>query len=117
MQASLHVLPVDLRTYILPLVYGLFGGLAAVAFQKGTSVIFAFFWEKPSQQMPPSTFALFSLATILTASIIAGLILTFVSRVTRPPAEKPHCIRILGFPLFANLGWIFDCRLIRVQRF
>ena len=73
-------LPVDLRTYIFPLVYGLFGGLAAVAFQKGTSVIFAFFWEKPSQQMPPSTFALFSLATILTASIIAGLILTFVSR-------------------------------------
>ncbi len=66
-------LPVDLRTYILPLVYGLFGGLAAVAFQKGTSVIFAFFWEKPTQQMPPGTFAFFSLATILTASIIAGL--------------------------------------------
>ena len=27
-------LPIDLRAYILPFIYGLFGGLAAVAFQK-----------------------------------------------------------------------------------
>ena len=60
--------------------YGLFGGLAAVAFQKGVNIIFSFLWEEPSQRMPAGTFALFSLATILTASIIAGLILTFVSR-------------------------------------
>ena len=73
-------LPVDLRTYILPFIYGLFGGLAAVAFQKLASILFSMLWEKPSQQMPPGTFALFSLATILAASIIAGLILTFVSR-------------------------------------
>ena len=73
-------LPIDLRTYILPFIYGLFGGLAAVAFQKGVSLIFSMFWEQPSQHMPPGTFALFSLATILAASIIAGLILTFVSR-------------------------------------
>ena len=73
-------LPLGLRTYILPIVYGLFGGLAAVAFQKGASIISSFFWEKPSQQMPPSTFGLSSLITILAASIIAGLILTFVSR-------------------------------------
>ena len=73
-------LPIDLRTYILPFIYGLFGGLAAVAFQKVVSIIFSMFWEQPSQQMPPGTFALFSLATILAASIIAGLILTFVSR-------------------------------------
>jgi hypothetical protein len=33
-----------------------------------------------SQQMSPGTFALLSLAVILSASIIAGLILTFVSR-------------------------------------
>src|SRR5260370_42502058 len=70
----------DLRTYIRSFIYGLFGGLAAVAFQKGVSIIFSMFWEKPSQHMPPGTFALFSLATILAASIIAGLILTFVSR-------------------------------------
>ena len=73
-------LPVDLRTYILPFVYGLFGGLAAVAFQKLVSILFSMFWESPSQQMPPGTFTLFSLAAILVASIIAGLILTFVSR-------------------------------------
>jgi CIC family chloride channel protein len=73
-------LPIDLRTYLLPFIYGLLGGLAAVAFQKAASVIFSIFWERPSQQMPPGSFALFSLVTILTASIIAGLILTFVSR-------------------------------------
>jgi chloride channel protein, CIC family len=73
-------LPIDLRTYILPLIYGLFGGLAAVGFQKLVSILFSIFFEVPSQQMPPGTFALFSLAVILTASIIAGLILTFVSR-------------------------------------
>jgi chloride channel protein, CIC family len=58
----------------------LFGGLAAVAFQKGASIIFSMFWEMPSQQMQRGAFAFFSLATILVASIIAGLILTFVSR-------------------------------------
>lgn len=72
-------LPIDLRTYVLPFIYGLFGGLAAVAFQKSASIIFSIFWEKPSQQMSPGTFAFFSLATILVASIIAGLILTLVS--------------------------------------
>lgn len=72
-------LPIDLRTYVLPFIYGLFGGLAAVAFQKTASTIFAICWERPSQQMAPVTFACVSLATILVASIIAGLILTFVS--------------------------------------
>src|ERR1700757_3517234 len=33
--------PADLRTILLPFVYGLFGGLAAVAFQKGASIIFS----------------------------------------------------------------------------
>ena len=73
-------LPIDLRTYILPSIYGLFGGLAAVAFQELVNIIFSTFWERPSQQLPPGTFALFGLATILAAAIIAGLILTFVSR-------------------------------------
>ena len=73
-------LPIDLRKYLLPFIYGLFGGLAAVAFQKGASIIFSTFWETPSRQMPAGNFAFLSLATILTASIIAGLIITFVSR-------------------------------------
>ena len=72
--------PAHLRTNLLPLIYGLFGGLAAVVFQKAVSVIFSMFWEMPSQQIQRGVFAFFSLATILVASIIAGLILTFVSR-------------------------------------
>ena len=43
-------LPIDLRTYLLPFIYGLFGGLAAVAFQKSASTIFSIFWQRPSQQ-------------------------------------------------------------------
>ena len=73
-------LPIDLRTYLLPFLYGLFGGLAAVAFQKAASILFSTFWEGPAQRLPFGTFALLSLLTILTASIIAGLILAFVSR-------------------------------------
>jgi chloride channel protein, CIC family len=73
-------LPIDLRTYLLPSIYGLFGGLAAVAFQKGTSILFSVFWEAPSRQIPAGNFAFLSLATIVAASIIAGLILTFFSR-------------------------------------
>jgi CIC family chloride channel protein len=72
--------PVDLRTYLLPFIYGLFGGLTAVAFQIGVNVIFSTFWQKPSQQMPKPAFIFFSLATIVAASLIAGLILAFVSR-------------------------------------
>ena len=33
--------PIDLRTYLLPFIYGLFGGLAAVGFQRGVNVIFS----------------------------------------------------------------------------
>jgi hypothetical protein len=33
-------------------------------------ILFSIFWEKPSQQMASGRFALFSLATILTASIV-----------------------------------------------
>jgi hypothetical protein len=32
--AYVRKLPIDLRTYLLPFIYGLLGGLAAVAFQK-----------------------------------------------------------------------------------
>ena len=70
----------DLQTLLLPAVYGLFGGLAAVVFQSLVSVVFFILWEVPSQQMRPGTFAFFSLATIVVTSIVAGLILTFVSR-------------------------------------
>ena len=69
----------DIRTYLLPAVYGLCGGLAAVAFQSALSFVFSTLWEAPSQQMTPGTFAVISLATILATSISASLILIFVS--------------------------------------
>ena len=56
--------PADLRTILLPFVYGLFGGLAAVAFQKAASIVFSIFWEMPPRQMQRGAFAFFSLATI-----------------------------------------------------
>jgi chloride channel protein, CIC family len=70
----------DIRTYLLPAVYGFCGGLAAVAFQSGLSLVFSTLWEVPSHRLSPSTFAFFSLATILTTSITAALFLIFVSR-------------------------------------
>jgi hypothetical protein len=44
--AYIRKIPIELRTYLLAVIYGLFGGLAAVAFQKGASVIFAIFLGK-----------------------------------------------------------------------
>jgi chloride channel protein, CIC family len=78
--AHVRQVPATFRTILLPAVYGLFGGLAAVAFQKAVTIVFSILWEIPSQQMRPGTFTVFSLATILVTSIIAGLILIFVSR-------------------------------------
>jgi len=71
-------LPIDLRTYLLPFIYGLLGGLAAVAFQRAVSTLFTIFWERPAQQMPPGNLALFSLATILaavTATFVCHIVL------------------------------------------
>jgi hypothetical protein len=62
--------PVHLRTNLLPLIYGLSGGLAAVGFQKAASIIFSMFWEMPSQQIQRGAFAFLSLATILVHRII-----------------------------------------------
>jgi CIC family chloride channel protein len=70
----------DFRTFLLPAVYGLCGGLAAVAFQSVVNIVFSILWEVPSQQMGHGTFAFFSLLTILVTSVSATLILVFVSR-------------------------------------
>jgi chloride channel protein, CIC family len=56
------------------------GGLAAVGFQGALNLVFSSLWEVPSHQLSPGAFAFFSLATILTTSVTAGLILIFVSR-------------------------------------
>lgn len=68
------------RRILLPVAYGMVGGLAAVAFQRAVSTVFSILWEGPSHQMRPGSFILFSLVTILVTPIVAGLILIFVSR-------------------------------------
>ena len=70
---------VDIRGFLLPAVYGLCGGLAAVAFQSALNITFSTLWQVPSQQMEHGTFAFFSLFTIVVTSISASLILMFVS--------------------------------------
>src|ERR1700742_1097224 len=65
--------------FLLPAVYGLSGGLAAVAFQSALNLTFSILWEVPSQQMGHGTFAFFSLLTIVVTSISASLMLVFVS--------------------------------------
>jgi CIC family chloride channel protein len=70
---------VDIRGFLLPAVYGLCGGLAAVAFQSALNITFSTLWQVPSQQMGHSTFAFLSLLTMVVTSISASLILMFVS--------------------------------------
>jgi chloride channel protein, CIC family len=70
---------IDIRGFFLPAIYGLCGGLAAVAFQSALDHTFSILWEVPSRQMGHGTFALFSLLTIVVTSISASLMLVFVS--------------------------------------
>jgi chloride channel protein, CIC family len=77
---SIRKVAIDFRAFFLPAVYGLCGGLAAVAFQSALNLTFSILWEVPAQQIGHVTFALFSLLTIVLTSISAGLILKFVSR-------------------------------------
>ncbi|MBV9491986.1 MAG: chloride channel protein [Verrucomicrobia bacterium] len=72
-------LPVDLRAYLLPVTYGLGGGLSAVAFQAGIQALYQTLWTPPSQ-LPAARFALVSLLTITASTLAAGLILTRISR-------------------------------------
>ncbi|MFY9985538.1 MAG: hypothetical protein WAK31_12315 [Chthoniobacterales bacterium] len=44
-------LPSDLRTYFQPVIYGLVGGLSAVAFQVLVQVLFQWLWIGPSQSL------------------------------------------------------------------
>jgi hypothetical protein len=72
-------LPVDLQTYFQPVIYGLTGGFAAVAFQRLIQILFAVLWSGPSGWYKIG-FGLWSLFAIVISSLLAGLILTFVSK-------------------------------------
>ena len=75
----LQAIPIDLRSYLRPFLYGLIGGSAAVAFQLGIKLLEWLLWTRFSQ-LALTYFLLISLGTILGTSLVAGLILTFVSR-------------------------------------
>jgi chloride channel protein, CIC family len=75
----LRAIPIDLQGYVRPFLYGLLGGFAAVAFQFGIKVLEWTLWTQLSH-IATGQFVLISLATILSTSLVAGLILTFVSR-------------------------------------
>jgi len=76
---SIRKVATAIRAFLLPAIYGLCGGLAAVAFQSALNITFSTLWEVPSQQMGHGTFAFFSLLTLVVTSISASLILIFVS--------------------------------------
>jgi chloride channel protein, CIC family len=75
----IQAIPIDLRAYLRPFLYGLLGGAAAVAFQLGVKLLEWALWTR-LLQIAPGYFVLISLVTILGTSLVAGLILTFVSR-------------------------------------
>jgi len=74
-----RAIPIDLRAYLRPFLYGLLGGSAAVAFQLGIKLLEWVLWTRLSQ-IASGYFVLISFVTIIGTSSVAGLILTFVSR-------------------------------------
>lgn len=74
-----QAIPIDLRAYFRPVLYGLIGGSAAVAFQLGIRLLEWLLWTRLSQ-ITLVYFLLISLGTILGTSLVAGLILTFFSK-------------------------------------
>jgi hypothetical protein len=83
----LRAIPIDLRAYIQPCLYGLVGGSAAVAFQLGIKLLEWALWTRLAH-LAAGYFVLISLGTILATSLVAGLILTFVSR--EAAGSGPH---------------------------
>src|SRR5580704_3602603 len=74
-----RAIPIDLRAYLRPCLFGLAGGSAAVAFQLGIKLLEWALWTRLAH-IAIANFLLISLVTILGTSLVAGLILTFVSR-------------------------------------
>jgi chloride channel protein, CIC family len=74
----LGAIPTDIRAYFRPCLYGLFGGLAAVGFQLGITVLEQA-WTRLSR-IETEYFIAVSLVTILTASLVAGSLVTLACR-------------------------------------
>jgi CIC family chloride channel protein len=105
-------LPSDLRTYYQPFIYGLVGGLSAVAFQVLSQILFRWLWIEPSHSLGWS-FIPISLAAIVSSALIAGFILTHVSKEAAGsgiPQVKAAFWRDFGYlPFRVALAKFFGC--------
>jgi chloride channel protein, CIC family len=105
-------LPSDLRTYYQPLIYGLVGGLSAVAFQVLTQMLFRWLWIGPSRSFGLA-FIPISFGVIVSTAIIAGFILTYVSKEAAGsgiPQVKAAFWRDFGYlPFRVGLAKFFGC--------
>jgi chloride channel protein, CIC family len=108
------LLPSDLRTYYHPFIYGLIGGLSAVAFQVLAQVLFRWLWIEPSRSLGQA-FIPISFGVILTSAIIAGIILTYVSKEAAGsgiPQVKAAFWRDFGYlPFRVVLAKFFGCAI------
>ena len=75
----LRAIPINIKGYLQPFIYGLVGGLSAVGFQLAIKFLEGLLWTRLST-IATGSFVLISIVTILGTSLAAGLILTYVSR-------------------------------------
>jgi len=105
-------LPSDLRTYFHPFIYGLVGGLSAVAFQVSTQALFRWLWIEPSRSLGLA-FIPISFGVIVGTAMIAGFILTYVSKAAAGsgiPQVKVAFWRDFGYlPFRVALAKFFGC--------
>jgi CIC family chloride channel protein len=105
-------LPSDLRTYYQPFIYGLVGGASAVAFQLLTQILFRWLWIEPSKSLG-FYFIPVSFGVIVGTALIAGLILTYVSKEAAGsgiPQVKAAFWRDLGYlPFRIVFAKFFGC--------
>jgi chloride channel protein, CIC family len=109
---SRGALPSDLRTYYHPFIYGLVGGLSAVGFQASAQALFQWLWIGPSKSLGLA-FVPLSFGVIIGTSIIAGFILTRVSKEAAGsgiPQVKAAFWRDFGYlPFRVVLAKFFGC--------
>jgi chloride channel protein, CIC family len=105
-------LPSDLRSYYHPFIYGLVGGLSAVSFQVSAQALFQWLWIGPSKTLGMA-FVPVSFGVIIGTALIAGFILTHVSKEAAGsgiPQVKAAFWRDFGYlPFRVVLAKFFGC--------
>jgi len=109
-------LPSDLPTYFHLFIYGLVGGLSAVAFQISTQALFRWLWIEPSRSLRLA-FIPISFGVTVGTALIAGFILTHVSKEAAGsgiPQVKAAFRRDFGYLPFCIVFAKFFGRLITI---